>query len=87
MIKKLLKKFNGRFENHLPTVYNSNSFLPTFSLKDTTDGEVFTIQIDSLAADPEMVLENVLHEKIINKREQKIDSLINGTTSKKNWSR
>jgi hypothetical protein len=87
MIKKLLKKFNGRFENHLPIIYNSNSFLPTFSLKDTTDGEVFTIQIDSLAADPEMVLENVLREKIINKREQKIDSLINGTTSKKNWSR
>lgn len=87
MIKKLLKKFNGRFENHLTTIYNSNSFLPTFSLKDTTDGEVFTIQIDSLAADPEMVLENVLREKIINKREQKIDSLINGTTSKKNWSR
>ena len=87
MIKKLLKKYNGRFENHRPTIYNPNSFLPTFSLKDTTDGEVFTIQIDSFAADPEMVLENVLHEKIINKREQKIDSLINGTTSKKNWSR
>jgi len=81
MIEDLLKKYNGRFENHHPTIYNSNSFLPTFSLKDTTDGEVFTIQIDSFAADPETVLENVLREKIINKREQKINSLINGATS------
>lgn len=78
MIKKLLKKFNGRFENHLPTIYNSNSFLPTYSLIDTFDGETFIIQIDSLSADPEIVLENILQEKIINKREQKIDSLING---------
>jgi hypothetical protein len=81
MIEDTLKKYNGRFENHLPTIYNSNSFLPTFSLKDTTDGEVFMIQIDSFAADPEIVLENTLNEKIINKREQKLDSLINGTTS------
>jgi hypothetical protein len=81
MIEDLLKKYNGRFENHLPTRYNSNSFLPTFSLKDTTDGEVFMIQIDSFAADPEIVLENTLNEKIINKREQKINSLINGTTT------
>ena len=81
MIEDLLKKYNGRFENHLPTIYNTNSFFPTFSLKDTVDGEVFTIQIESLVADPEMVLENVLREKIINKRDQKIKSLINGTTS------
>jgi hypothetical protein len=79
MVEDIFKKFGGRFENHLPTRYNSNSFLPTFSLKDTTDGEVFTIQIDSFAADPETVLENVLREKIINKREQKINSLINET--------
>jgi hypothetical protein len=39
------------------------------------------IQIDSFTADPEIVLENTLNEKIINKREQKLDSLINGTTS------
>lgn len=78
MIKQLLNKFGGRFQNHLPTIYNSQSFLPTYSLKDTTDGEVFTIQIDSFAADPEIVLENVLKEKIINKRDTKINSLING---------
>jgi hypothetical protein len=78
MIKQLLNKFGGRFQNHLPTIYNSSSFLPTYSLKDTTDGEVFTIQIDSFAADPEIVLENVLKEKIINKRDTKINSLING---------
>ena len=40
MIKQLLNKFGGRFQNHLPTIYNSQSFLPTYSLKDTTDGEV-----------------------------------------------
>jgi len=78
MINQLLNKFGGRFKNHLPTIYNSSSFLPTYSLKDTTDGEVFTIQIDSFAADPEIVLENVLKEKIINKRDTKINSLING---------
>jgi hypothetical protein len=78
MIKQLLNKFGGRFQNHLPTIYNSQSFLPTYSLKDTTDGEFFTIQIDSFAADPEIVLENVLKEKIINKRDTKINSLING---------
>ena len=81
MIEDLLKKYNGRFINQLPTIYNSSSFLPTFSLKDTTDGEVFMIQIDSFAADPEIVLENTLNEKIINKRELKINSIINGTTS------
>jgi hypothetical protein len=77
-IKNIIKKFNGRFQNHLPTIYNSQSFLPTYSLKDTTDEEVFTIQIDSVAADHEIVLENVLKEKIINKRDTKINSLING---------
>ena len=78
MIDQLLNKFGGRFQNHLPTIYNSSSFLPTYSLKDTTDGEVFTIKIDSLAGDPEIILENVLKEKVINKRDTKINSLING---------
>ena len=83
MIKQLLNKFGGRFKNHLPTIYNSSSFLPTYSLKDTTDGEVFTIQIP-FTADPEIVLENVLKEKIINKRDTKINSLINGNKTQKN---
>lgn len=78
MTNQLIDKFGGRFQNHLPTIYNSQSFLPTYSLKDTTDGEIFTIQIDSLVADIEIVLENVLKEKIINKRDVKINSLING---------
>jgi hypothetical protein len=78
MTNQLLNKFGGRFQIHLPTIYNSQSFLPTYSLKDTADGEVFTIKIDSLVADPEIVLENVLKEKIINKRDVKINSLING---------
>jgi hypothetical protein len=77
-IKNIIKKFNGRFQNHLSTIYSSQSSLPAYSLKDTTDGEVFTIQIDSLGADHEIVLENVLKEKIINKRDTKINSLING---------
>lgn len=78
MINQLLNKFGGRFQIHLPTIYNSQSFLPTFSLKDTFDGEIFTIKIDSLSAVSEIVLENVLKEKIINKRDTKINSLING---------
>lgn len=81
MTEDIFKKFSGRFKNHLPTTYHSTTFMPSYTIKDTADGEVFTIQIDSLAADPEMVLENVLREKIINKREQKINSLINGTTT------
>ena len=84
-MKEILNKFGGRFKNHLPTTYNSTTFMPSYTIKDNFDGEVFTIQIDSLAADPEMVLENVLREKIINKREQKIESIINGTEIKKNW--
>jgi hypothetical protein len=80
MIEEILKnKFGGRFQSHLPTIHNSQSFIPTYSLKDTTDGEVFTIQIDSLVADTETILVNVLKEKIINKRDTKINSLINGT--------
>ena len=80
MTEDIFKKFSGRFINHLPTKYHSTTFMPSYTIKDKTDGEVFTIQIDSLAADPEIILENVLREKIINKREQKINSLINGTT-------
>jgi hypothetical protein len=80
-MKEILNKFNGRFINHLPTTYNSTTFMPSFTLKDTFDAEVFTIQIDSLVADPEIILENVLQEKIINKRDKKIDSIINGTAS------
>jgi len=85
MIDKLLKKFSGRFQNHLPISYHSTTFLPSYTLKDTFDGEIFTIKIDSLAADPELVLENVLNEKIINKRDYKIEQLINGTKTQKNW--
>lgn len=80
MTEDIFKKFGGRFKNHLPTKYHTTIFIPSYTIKDTADDEVFTIQIDSFAADPETVLENVLREKIINKREQKIDSLINGTT-------
>ncbi len=80
MIEEILeKKFSGRFKKYLPTIYNSQSFTPTYSFKDTSDGEVFTIQIDSLVADTETILVNVLKEKIINKRDTKINSLINGT--------
>lgn len=84
MIDNLLKKFGGRFKNHLTTHYNSKTFLPTYSFKDTSDGEVFTIQIDSLAADPEMVLENILNEKIINKRDNKINQIVSGIKTQKN---
>lgn len=91
MIDKLLKKFSGRFQNHLPISYHSTTLrpfmplLPSYTLKDTFDGEIFTIKIDSLAADPELVLENVLNEKIINKRDYKIEQLINETKTQKNW--
>lgn len=86
-MKEILNKFGGRFINHLPTTYHSSTFMPSFTIKDTVDGEVFTIQIDSLAADAEMVLENVLLEKVINKRDKKIESIFDGTKIKKDRSR
>ena len=79
MVEDIFKKFGVRFKNHLPTKYHSTTFMPSYTIKDTADGEVFTIQIDSLAADTEIILENVLREKIINKRDKKINSLINET--------
>lgn len=83
-MKEILNKFGGRFENHLLTTYNSTTFMPSYTIKDNTDGEVFTIQIDSLTADAEVVLENILREKVINKRDEKIENLINGHQTKKN---
>jgi hypothetical protein len=76
MIEDLLKKFGGRFENDL-TTYNANTLLPIYSFVDKNDGERFQIQIDSLAADTKIVLENVLNDKIIYKRDSKINAIIN----------
>ncbi len=76
MIEDLLKKFGGRFENDL-TTYSANTLLPIYSFVDTADGERFQIQIDSLAADHGIVLENVLNDKIIYKRDNKIQSVLN----------
>lgn len=85
-MKEILNKFGGRFVTHHTFDGSVPSFtnLPLiirFTIKDTFDGDIFTIQIDSLAGVPEIILENVLREKIINKREQKIDYIINGTTT------
>ena len=73
---KILKKFNGRFEKGL-TTYNSTTLTPTYSFIDTTDGERFQIKIDSLVADVEVVIENVLNDKIVFKRDNKIKSVLN----------
>jgi len=72
-----IEKFGGRFEKDL-TVYNANTLLPIYSFVDTADGERFQIQIDSFAADPEIVISNILTEKIIFKRDNKIQSVLNG---------
>jgi hypothetical protein len=77
MIEDTLKKFNGRFKKQIMTTYNSQTFFPTYTLIDTFDNESFLIQIDSFAADPEIVIENVLNEKIIYKRDSKINAIIN----------
>lgn len=82
MTDDIFKRFGGRFENYLPVKYHNTTFMPSYTIKDNYDGEIFTIEIDSLVADPEIVLENVLNEKIINKREQKINSIIDGTALK-----
>ncbi len=71
-----LEKFGGRFKSHL-TTYSANTLLPVYSFEDTVDGERFQIQIDSFAADPEIVISNILNEKIISKRDNKIQSVLN----------
>ena len=76
MIEKILQKFGGRFGKGLKT-YSAKTLLPIYSFVDTSDGEVFTIQIDSFVADVEVVIENVLNDKIIFKRDIKIDGIIN----------
>ena len=76
MIENLLKKFNGRFEKDL-TTYNTNTLLPIYSFVDKNDGERFQIQIDSFSADHEIVLQNVLNQKIIYKRDSKLKIILN----------
>jgi hypothetical protein len=77
MIEDTLKKFNGRFKKQIMTTYNSQTLLPTYALIDTFDNESFLIQIDSFAADPEIVIENVLNDKIIHKRDSKLNLILN----------
>ena len=78
MIKKLLEnKFGGRFVSSL-TFYDESTFMPTFSIFDRNTGENFQIKIDSLVADFEMVVENVLTNRIIRERDNKIKSVLNG---------
>lgn len=77
MIDELLKnKFGGRFVSGLPT--KTTPFIPTYSIFDRYTGETFEIKIDSFAADHEIVIENILSEKVINYRNEKINSIING---------
>ena len=86
MIEEILKKFNNRFKVNENSDFrlsaNQAKSCPTFSFIDTFDGESFSIQIDSFAANHELVIENILNEKIINKRELKINSIINGKVKK-----
>ncbi len=76
MIEKILEKFGGRFKKGLKT-YSANTLLPIYSFEDTTDGERFQIKIEYFVADVEVVIENVLNDKIIFKRDTKIDEIIN----------
>jgi hypothetical protein len=77
MIEKLLKNYGGRFVEGL-TTYDQNSFVPTYKIFDRFTGESFTIKIDSFNADIVVVLKNILDEKIIEHRDKKINSVING---------
>ena len=78
MIKDALNKFGGRFKKKM-TTYNDHTLLPTYNLIDTFDGELFSISTDT-----EIIIENVLSEKIINKRGKKIDYVLNGDQTKEN---
>lgn len=75
-IQQILKQFNGRFKNSQPVLFNHNSLLPHYHMIDTLDNEKFIINIDSLANDPEIIIKQTLTNKIINKRNNKINQII-----------
>lgn len=81
MLEDILKKFEGRFKESTLTTYDHITFLPTYNLLDVSDGERFSIKIDTLLAMPEIIVENVLRDKVISKRDRKIDSLFNERTT------
>jgi hypothetical protein len=81
MIEDIIKKFEGRFKQTKSTTYDNTTLLPTYNLLDVSDGERFSIQIDSLSAMNEIIVENVLRDKIISKRDRKIDSIFNERTT------
>ena len=78
MIDELLKnKFGGRFASGYSNK-KTTPFIPTYFIFDRYSGETFEIKIDSFAADHEIVIENILSERVINYRDKKINSIING---------
>lgn len=75
MIEKIIKKYGGRFiSGHI----YSDGYSQIYEIFDTSTGETFEINIDSFNVDIEVVLQNILDEKIIDSRDKKIDNLING---------
>lgn len=76
MIKELLKKYNGRFTSHV--YLEEYSLIPTYQIFDKLTGETVSIKIDSINANIEVVIKNFLDEKIIESRNKKINSVING---------
>lgn len=77
MIEKILKKYNGRFIEGDSTI-DEMTFTPTYHIFDKSTGETFMIKIESVSADVNLVIKNILDEKIIQSRDKKINSIIDG---------
>lgn len=84
MTNELLRnKFGLRF-SHLTTTLREGVLIYTIS--DRYVNETISIEIDSVSADSEIVIQNVLQERIINYRDKKLDYILHGTKTKENRS-
>lgn len=82
MTNEVLKnKFGLRFSQ--PTATLQQGVL-IYTVLDTYVSQTISIEIDSASADPEIVIQNVLSERIINYRDKKLDYILHATKTKEN---
>ncbi len=72
----VFEKWKFRFDIRSANSYGTN-FAPWWEITDKFDGEKFEIRIDSFTVDYHVVLHNILTEKVSEKRDNKIKSVLN----------
>lgn len=77
MIEEILLIYNGRFIEGISTI-DERTFIPTYRIFDRSIGETIEIRIDSFNVDTKVVIKNILDAKIIESRDKKINSIIDG---------